>query len=254
MMPVGGARYDTIGLSYSAYRQADPRIATAVRGGLGDARTVVNVGAGTGSYEPDDRPVVAVEPSAAMVRQRDPARPPAVLGVAESLPLADGTVDAAMAILTMHHWSDLDRGLAELRRVARRRIVLLTIDQEIASRTWLLEDYAPGIAERDEREFPRISRLLAAAQGPTRVLTVPVPADCTDGFALALWNRPEMILDPGTRAATSGFARMDPARQAEVVGRLARDLDDGTWDRRYGQLRAMAEHDVGLRLLVTELP
>lgn len=252
-MSAGGVRYDRIGLGYSAQRRADPRIAAAVHQALGDAQTVVNVGAGTGSYEPADRPVIPVEPSTAMSLQRDPARPPAVLGVAESLPLADDTADAAMAVMTMHHWADVDRGLAELVRVARRRVVLLTIDTEVSVATWLFRDYIPEAAERDRREFPAISRLLATLNVPARVRTVPVPADCTDGFALALWNRPEMVLDPAVRAATSGFARMDPAREAAAVDRLARDLASGDWDRRHGHLRELAEFDIGLRLIAAEV-
>ena len=251
-MSAGGIRYDRIGHGYSARRRADPRIAAVVHQALGDARTVVNVGAGTGSYEPADRPVIPVEPSTAMTLQRDPALPPAVLGVAESLPLADDTTDAAMAVMTMHHWADVDRGLAELIRVARRRVVLLTIDAEVARDTWLFREYIPEAAERDRREFPAIARLRASLS-PARVRTVPVPADCTDGFALALWNRPEMILDPAVRAATSGFARMDPAQEAAAVDRLARDLESGEWERRHGYLRGLPEFDIGLRLVTAEI-
>jgi SAM-dependent methyltransferase len=252
-MSSGGIRYDRIGPGYSAYRRADPRIAAAVHAALGDARTVVNVGAGTGSYEPTDRPVIPIEPSTAMALQRDPARPPAVLGVAESLPLPDGTADAAMAMLTMHHWADVGRGLAELARIARRRIVVLTIDTEVEADMWLFREYVPEIADRDRREFPAIAQLVRDLKAPTRVITVPVPADCTDGFALAFWNRPEAVLDPGARAATSGFARMDRTREAEAVARLARDLETGAWDGRHGHLRALPDLDVGLRLLVTEV-
>ena len=252
-MSTGGVRYDTIGRGYSAYRRSDPRIAAAVLDALGDARTVVNVGAGTGSYEPSDRPVIPVEPSTAMALQRDPTRPPAVLGVAESLPLADGTADAAMAMLTMHHWADVDRGLAELERVARRRIVLLTIDTDVQAEMWLLRDYFPGIAERDGRTFPPIAHVVDQLVGPTRVVKVPVPADCTDGFGVAYWNRPEAVLDPGARAATSGFALLDKAQEADGLARLANDLDTGAWDRRYGRLRTLPALDVGLRLLVAEL-
>jgi SAM-dependent methyltransferase len=252
-MSSSGVRYDTIGRGYSAYRRADPRVAAAVHAALGDARTVVNVGAGTGSYEPTDRPVIPIEPSTAMALQRDPALAPAVLGVAESLPLPDGTADAAMAMMTMHHWADVSRGLAELARVARRRIVVLTIDAEVAADMWLFRDYFPEIGDRDRREFPAMARLIRDLRAPTRVTTVPVPADCTDGFGLALWSRPEAVLDPGARAATSGFARMDRTREAEGVTRLARDLESGAWDRRHGHLRARPDLDVGLRLLVTEL-
>jgi SAM-dependent methyltransferase len=252
-MSAGGVRYDTIGRGYSAYRQADPRIVAAVHTALGDARTVVNVGAGAGSYEPTDRPVIPIEPSTAMAMQRDVALPPAVLGVAESLPLADDSVDAAMGVLTMHHWADLSRGLAELVRVARKRIVLLTIDVEVEAKMWLFSEYAPEIVDRDRREFPEISRLAAAFNVPTRVVNVPVPADCTDGFCLAFWSRPEAVLDPGARAATSGFARMDVVRQAAAVARLERDLDSGRWERRHGHLRSLPALDVGLRLVIAEV-
>jgi SAM-dependent methyltransferase len=252
-MSSGGVRYDTIGLGYSIHRRPDPRIARSVHDALGDARTVVNVGAGTGSYEPADRPVIPIEPSTAMALQRDPALPPAVLGVAESLPMADGTADASMAMMTMHHWSDLGRGLAELHRVTRKRIVILTIDPEVGGRMWLLQHYVPEIAEGDKRDFPAIARLVEQLGPSTRVQNLPVPADCTDGFGLALWNRPEAILDPAVRAATSGFARMDKHREEAAVSRLGRDLETGEWDRRYGHLRAMNTLDVGLRLVVAEL-
>ena len=249
----GAPRYDRIGVGYSAYRAADPRIADAVLAALGDARTVVNVGAGTGSYEPTDRPVIAIEPSIAMALQRAPARVPAVLGVAESLPLADQTVDAAMAILTMHHWTDPSRGLAELRRVARRRIVLVTIDVAVESKMWLLRDYVPELVLRDREEFPTVDRLQAELAGSTQVITLPVPSDCRDGFLLAFWSRPEAVLNANARSATSGFARMDDAAEAAAIARLDNDLRSGAWDARYGHLRSLSELDVGLRLLVTEL-
>lgn len=251
-MASGGVRYDAIGRGYADYRRADPRIAAAVHGALGDARTVVNVGAGTGSYEPTDRPVIPIEPSTAMALQRSPALPPAVLGVAESLPLADGTVDAAMAVLTVHHWADPRRGLAELVRVARRRIVLLTIDCNVEADMWLFQNYLPDVLAQDRRDFPTLDRLTAAL-GPTRVVDVPVPHDCTDGFLLAFWNRPEAVLDPAARAATSGFARMDNAREAAAVARLDRDLTSGAWDQAHGHLRTLPALDVGLRLTITEL-
>lgn len=252
-MSAGGIRYDAIGRGYSAYRRPDSRIAAAVHIALGDARTVVNVGAGTGSYEPTDRPVIPIEPSTAMAVQRDPLLSPAVLGVAESLPLADDTADAAMALLTMHHWADLSRGLAELVRVARRRVVLLTIEVEVEASMWLFRDYVPEIVERDRRELPEIARLVKELRAPTEVVTIPVPADCTDGFALSFWSRPEAVLDPGARAATSGFARMEEAREADAVSRLARDLDTGAWDRTHGHIRRLPELDVGLRLIIADL-
>lgn len=251
-MSAGGVRYDRIGPGYAEYRRADPRIAAAVLAALGDARTVVNVGAGTGSYEPTDRPVIPVEPSTAMALQRDPALPPAVLGVAESLPLADGTADAAMAMMTMHHWSDIPRGLAELKRVARRRVVLMTIDAEVSTGMWLFTDYVPEFAEQERREMPPIDEVVALLGGAT-VTPLPVPHDCLDGMGLAFWSRPEDVLDPGARAATSGFARMDKDREAAAVERLAEDLRSGAWDARHGHLRGLSELDVGLRLITAEL-
>jgi len=248
----GGVRYDTIGRGYADHRRADPRIASAIHDALGDARTVVNVGAGTGSYEPTDRPVIPIEPSTAMALQRPPALPPAVLGVAESLPLADGTVDAAMAVLTVHHWADPERGLAELLRVARRRVVLLTIDPEVEAGMWLFQDYFPEVLAQDRHDFPTLARLIAAL-GPTRITDVPVPRDCTDGFGLAFWGRPEAVLDPAARAATSGLARMDDDREAAAVARLANDLSTGAWDEAHGHLRTLRALDVGLRLAVIEL-
>lgn len=251
-MSASGVRYDAIGHGYARYRRPDPRIAAAIVEALGDARTVVNVGAGTGSYEPTDRPVVAVEPSTAMARQRDASLSPAVLGVAESLPLADGTADAAMAVMTMQHWTDVPRGLAELRRVARRRVVLVTIDPSAEADMWLFADYAPEFLEADRREMPALTDI-AAALGAVTVTPLPVPRDCTDGMGLAFWSRPEAVLDPGARAATSGFARMDGAREAAIVARLAQDLRSGAWDARYGHLRQLPRLDVGLRLITAEL-
>jgi SAM-dependent methyltransferase len=248
-----GVRYDHIGPGYSAFRRPDPRIAEVISRAIGDARTVVNVGAGTGSYEPTDRPVIPVEPSTAMAVQRDPTLPPAVLGVAESLPLADHAADAAMAMLTMHHWADISRGLSEMRRVVRKRIVLLTIDVEVESQMWLLRDYVPQLALRDRMEFPTMDRLCHELGEATTVTTIPVPADCHDGFLLAFWSRPEAVLDPQARAATSGFARMNDHDEDSAVARLKADLGSGRWDDRYGELRATSELDVGLRLVVSEV-
>jgi SAM-dependent methyltransferase len=248
-----GIRYDRIGQGYAGYRRPDRRIAAAINDAVGRARTVINVGAGTGSYEPRDRPVVAIEPSTAMAGQRDPALPPAVLGVAESLPLADRSADVAMAVLTVHHWTDVRRGIAELRRVARERIVVLTIDVDAEADMWLFTDYVPELVERDRHEFPPIASLVDALRAPTEVVAVPVPADCSDGMLLAFWSRPEAVLDPGARAATSGFARMEPTREQSVVDDLTRDLASGDWDRRHGRLRTLPELDVGLRLLVADL-
>lgn len=251
-MVAGGDRYDAIGSGYAAHRRPDARIAAAILDALGDARTVVNVGAGTGSYEPVDRPVIPIEPSTTMARQRPETLAPAVLGVAERLPLADDTVDAAMAVLTMHHWSDVQRGLSELVRVARRRVVLLTIDPEVEADMWLLRDYVPEMLVQDRLDFPSMQDLAGALRG-IRVVDVPVPADCTDGFLLSFWSRPETVLNPSVRAATSGFARLDDQLEAAAVARLERDLASGAWDAAHGHLRTMSDLDVGLRLVVGEI-
>lgn len=246
-------RYDSIGHNYALYRRADPRLSAAVHAALGDARTVVNVGAGAGSYEPLDRPVIPIDPSAVMALQRERTRPPAVLGAAEQLPLADGAVDAAMAVMTLNHWNDVERGLAELSRVASRRVVLMTTDMDVAAQMWLLRDYVPEVAARNRQEFPTIAQIKSMLNAPTRVIPVPVPHDCTDGFTLAFWSRPEAVLNPAARAATSEFARLDPAVEREAVARLAEDLETGAWDRANGHLRARSELDVGIRLVVAEV-
>lgn len=239
--------YDRIGIGYADLRVPDPRIAGHVLAALVGARTVVNVGAGTGSYEPPST-VVAVEPSAVMVAQRPPGSAPAVRGVAEQLPLADGAVDAALAVLTTHHWTDPAAGLAELQRVSRRQLVLTWDHSFVTENFWLLTDYLPEIAEREAG----LASLAAvtAAWPDGRVLAVPVPHDCSDGFLAAWWRRPEAYLRPAVRAAISSFALLDPDVVTRAVARLAADLDDSTWDRRHGHLRELDELDCGYRLVV----
>jgi SAM-dependent methyltransferase len=244
--------YDRIGLSYSEVRRADPRFEAALWGALGDAHSVLNVGAGAGSYEPPDRTVVAVEPSPVMIAQRPADAAPAIRAVAECLPLEDDSVDATMAVFTMQHWSDVDRGLAEVLRVTRKRIVLLTLDFDVTAEMWLCRDYLPEIAEHDRKTFPSIEHLQTVLP-QLRVKTVPVPADCTDGFCIALWSRPEAHLDPNVRRSSSIWHLLPEPVVQRGLERLRRDLDSGAWDRRYGQLRSHAEHDVGVRLLISEL-
>ncbi|UJA20121.1 class I SAM-dependent methyltransferase [Thermoleophilia bacterium SCSIO 60948] len=242
------ARYDTIGRTYADSRREDPRLAAAIRAALGDARTVVNVGAGTGSYEPDDARLLAVEPSAAMIAQRPPGAHPAVLATAEALPLADGSFDAATAILSIHHWTDPRRGIEEMRRVARRSVVL-TFDRAVLRESWV-RHYAPQINELDE-PFPSIGEL-AGWMGAAAVSPLPIPADCSDLFLEAWFGRPELMLDAAIRANTSGFALLGAQAERNAVERLRTDLASGEWDRRWGRLRAVPEHDGGLRLLVAE--
>ncbi|SOD03739.1 Methyltransferase domain-containing protein [bacterium JGI 053] len=238
--------YDRIGVGYADYRRPDPRIAAHIGAALGDARSVVNVGAGTGSYEPANRAVIAVEPSGEMVRQRAATAAPAVRGAAERLPLRDRSVDAALAVLTLHHWTDWRRGLAEMRRVARDRVVILTWDTEHAG-FWLIQEYFPEIPAADRETFPTFAEM-ARVLGPIDVRPVPVPADCTDGFLGAYWRRPERYLDAGARAAISGFAKLRDVD--DTLARLRADLADGSWERRHGDLLSLPELDIGYRLVV----
>lgn len=239
------ALYDRIGIDYADLRRPDQRIAAAILTALGDAERIVNVGAGAGSYEPAGRDVTALEPSAEMIRQRPPGAAPAVQGRAEALPFADDAFDAALAILTVHHWSDPARGLAEMRRVARRRVVVLTFDPAHPG-SWL-GDYFPGLRTLDDAQMPPMEAYRAAL-GPVEVRTVPVPHDCSDGFLYSYWRRPRAYLDPRVRGAMSSFHALGD--QTAALDRLRADLDDGTWAARYGELLGRDALDVGYRLVV----
>jgi SAM-dependent methyltransferase len=243
------SRYDEIGSTYAATRRPDPRIARQIEQALADARTVVNVGAGTGAYEPRDREVVAVEPSAVMLAQRARDAAPAVRAPAEELPFPDASFDAALAVLTMHHWSDWRAGVAELRRVAPRRAVVLTFDPAFIREYWLVRDYLPQIAGADEARFPPLATV-AAALGGAAIVTVPIPHDCSDGFLCAWWRRPLAYLDPGVRANISSLAALGDSAVAGSLERLRRDVADGTWAERNAELSAADEADFGYRLLV----
>jgi SAM-dependent methyltransferase len=229
-------------------RREDPHIAARLRAALADARTVLNVGAGAGAYEPAGLEVIAVEPSAVMRAQRPPGAAPVVDASAESLPFPDGSFDAAMAVLSDHHWSDQARGLAELRRVARRRVVF-SWEGDPALDAWVVRDYFPGFAR-----FSRPARSLEAMLerlGGGRVEAVPIPHDCLDGFFHAYWRRPEAYLDPDVRAGISVFARLRAAEVDQGVERLRADLDSGEWHRRNAALLGLHELDLGYRLVVS---
>lgn len=244
-------RYDRIGAGYARRRREDPRFAARIAAALGDARTVVNVGAGAGSYEPRDRHVVAVEPSDVMAAQRPSHLAPAIRASAGALPLRDDAVDAAMAIVTVHHWDgEQERGVRELRRVARGPVVILTYDPEVSARMWLPADYLPEVAALDRRTFPSCERLAAWLGGTVDVEALPIPRDTPDGMLGAFWAHPERVLDPEARAATSGFARMAPAVVERVVGAVGADLASGAWDARHGHVRRLERYDAGLRLVV----
>jgi SAM-dependent methyltransferase len=243
------APYDRVADGYAGVRRADPRIAAAIERALGDARSVANVGAGTGNYEPVDREVVAIEPSAEMRARRPRGAAPCLDGTAEALPLEDDSVDAAMAVLTIHHWRDSAAGLAEMRRVARQRVVVLTFDVDVAEDYWFVADYLPETATADRERTPTIGETVAL-MGGAGVEAVPIPWDCTDGFLGAYWRRPEAYLDPDVRAGISTFQVVDAARSADALARLEEDLRSGAWDERHGDLRAQESLDLGYRLLV----
>ncbi|MEV0228240.1 class I SAM-dependent methyltransferase [Nonomuraea sp. NPDC050786] len=243
--------YQTIGLGYSHHRRPDPRIAALIDQALGSARTVINVGAGTGSYEPRGREVTAVEPSTVMIEQRAPGSAPVVQGYAESLPFPDQSFDAAMAILTVHHWSDAAAGLAELRRVSARQVVL-TWDPAVSARFWLVAEYLPEIAVADARlaALDAVRTHLERDGAPVAVVPVPVPADCTDGFLGAYWRRPHRYLDPQVRAAISALAILDQEQVERAVRRLDADLATGRWHERHRALLDADALDLGYRLVM----
>jgi SAM-dependent methyltransferase len=240
------AAYDTIGTRYSAQRLPDPAIAAMIHAALGDAQSVVNVGAGTGSYEPQDRAVTAVEPSADMIRQRPANAAPAVQGEAEALPFADASFDAAMAILTVHHWENKARGMAELKRVSRGRIVILTHDPDFRG-AWLM-DYFPELVSLDAGQMPPLSAY-EGWLGPVSIQPVPVLHECRDGFLYAFWRRPHAYLDPDVRSGMSSFWKIGGV--ADGLARLAADLQSGAWDTRYRHLMAQESADMGYRLVTT---
>lgn len=267
--------YDTIGQTYSRFRQPDPRIASALDAALGDAASVVNIGAGAGSYEPRNRTVIAVEPSEVMIRQRSSDLAPCLQGSAESLPLETASVDAAMAILSAHHWSDLERGFREMARVARRRAILLTwVPPDVAApsldagrtepssagnpRTnpapfWLTEDYFPEILAHDRTIFPSTAALTAMLErtiGPVRMQTLPIPHDCIDGMLAAYWRRPECYLSAERRSAISSFTRIDAE---SGLARLRADLASGRWAQRNRHLLSLDALDAGYRIVTCEI-
>lgn len=242
--------YERYGRTYARHRRPDPRIEARIHAALGDAETVLNVGAGSGSYEPDDRWVLAVEPSATMRAQRPPGVAPAIDARAEALPFDDDSFDAAMACVTIHHWEPPQAGLAELRRVARGPVVVFTFELEHLP-AWQHDHLAEGLAIELPR-FQPIETVAATLGGRTRIERIPTPADCTDGFFEAFWNRPEQLLDPAVRAAQSMWALLPAGVEDRIVERLAAELRSGAWDAEHGHLRELAEYDGALRLVVSE--
>jgi SAM-dependent methyltransferase len=244
------SEYDASRAAYTATRRADPRIAAAIERALGDARTVLNVGAGAGSYESAEREVTAVEPSPTMRAQRPPGTVEAIDARAEELPFDNDSYDAATAILTIHHWSDAAKGLREMRRVARGPVVVLTFDPHEVDSFWLVRDYLPEIGVLDRRRLPTIPATVEALGGEASVERVPVPHDCRDGFLGAYWRRPERYLEPAARPGISSFGELDQDVLDRALERLRNDVDSGAWRRRYGGLLSREELDIGYRLVV----
>jgi SAM-dependent methyltransferase len=242
--------YEQHGRTYARHRRPDPRIAARIHAALGDARTVLNVGAGSGSYEPEDRWVLAVEPSATMRAQRPAGAAPAIVAHAEALPFDDDAVDAAMACVTIHHWRSPEIGLAELRRVARGPVVVFTFELE-ALPAWQQDYLREGLAAELPR-FPAMQDIAAALGGRTRVERIPTPGDCADGFFEAFWRRPEQLLDPAVRSAQSMWAVLAPGVEQRIVERLAAGLESGAWDAEHGELRDQQSFDGALRLVISE--
>ena len=241
-------RYDEIGVGYALGRRTDPRWMAPILAALGDARTVLDVGSGTGSYQPADRTVIAVEPSAEMIRQRLPGAAPVVQAVAEALPVAGGAFDAALAVLTVHHWGDWRCGLAELRRVAPRQVVL-AYDTRRHAEFWFVREYVPEVA-RLERSRPSADDI-AAELGASTVIPLPVPWDFTDGVFPAYWRRPEAYLDPAVQRSCSALAQTDPAAVARGTRRLRADLESGRWHEEHRELLGRDEWDHGFRLVTS---
>ncbi len=249
-MAAGQVDYERHGLTYTRNRRADPRIEARLHAALGDAATVLNVGAGTGSYEPADRWVLAVEPSATMRANRPAGAAPALAGSAEALPFDDDSFEAAMACITVHHWDPPAAGLAELRRVARGPVAILTFELD-ALVPWQEDFLAPALAVERPR-FGPVTAVAAALGGRTRIETVPTPADCVDGFFDAHWNRPEALLDPAVRASQSIWELLEPGVEEAIVERLGTALACGAWDAEHGHLRQLDSYEGALRLVVSE--
>lgn len=238
------AKYDTIGINYEQLRRPDPRIAAVIHEALGGAETVLNVGAGAGSYEPSNIAVTAVEPSFEMIAKRSAESAQAIQGSAENLPFEDNSFDAAMAVLTVHHWSDQARGLAEMRRVARGPVVILTFDP--AHRPWLT-DYLPQLADLDEEQMPAMA-FYGECLGDVTVEPLAIPHDCIDGFLYAYWRRPKAYLEERIRMGISSFWALDDVSQG--IEELSQDIESGAWARRYADLLNQETYDAGYRLVI----
>ncbi|WP_405495457.1 class I SAM-dependent methyltransferase [Streptomyces sp. NBC_00096] len=241
----GDVDYGAIGSGYSSYRRPDARVARFIAEALGDAQNVLNVGAGSGSYESAARAVTAVEPSESMRAQRPARLARAVDAVAEDLPFADGEFDGAMTLFSVHQWSDVAAGLREMRRVTRGPVVVLTCDPKLVRDFWLHE-YAPEVLDTEARRYPPIEDMAAALGGSGTIQTVPIPLDCTDGFNEAYYGRPELLLDPAARQACSAWSFVGDETRERFDRTLRHDLESGAWDERFGHLRTQETYEGSL--------
>jgi SAM-dependent methyltransferase len=249
-----GSYYDAIGVGYSQCRREDPVLYEKIITALGNAQTVVNVGAGAGSYEPRDRIVLAVEPSEVMVRQRKPGKLPAIKATADRLPFYDKSIDACMTVLSLHHWHPSQMaGVREMRRIARERIVIVTIDPRVSAQMWLMADYLHEVADLDNQIFPLPETICEWLGHTTEIEVVPTSRDTTDWSLISFWAHPERVANPAARAATSAFARQSRSVVDRVVSQVERDLKNGRWEERYGYLRGLSEYDAGLRMITARL-
>jgi SAM-dependent methyltransferase len=245
--------YDRKNNNYSAIRKADPRIGVYVRKSLNGCDTVVNVGAGAGSYEPEDKFVIAVEPSSVMRAKRlSLGRNPAVNAKADDLPFDDKSFDAVMAVLTIHHWPDLKSGLLEIKRVSKKKISILTYDPEMLDIFWNVK-YFPQLIEIERNRYPRLDQIAEYLGEELRITNIKIPLDCTDGFQEAFYGRPEAFLQEEVRQAQSAWGFLDKKIEIEYVKRLSDDLASGEWDRLYGYHRTMPEFEGAFRLLEIDL-
>lgn len=243
--------YERGGQKYSGRRKTDPRIAEYVHRALGDAKTVLNVGAGAGSYEPEDRYVVAVEPSASMRSQRmNNNKVPAVIGFAGELPFDDHAFDASMALVTVHHWPDMDKGLKEMRRVTKDAVVIMTFDPDALDKFWNVH-YFPELIEVERQRYPSVDFITSSLGGNCEVQKIPVPFDCTDGFQEAYYGRPEAFLEKDVRMSQSAWGFLTAGLEEQYVQALATDLASGEWDRKYGHYRNEPSFTCALRLIIS---
>lgn len=244
--------YDDLGRTYSVTRREDPRVAAQIWSALGTGRSLLNVGAGTGNYEPSDRMVVSLEPSPAMISQRVRRSHRVVRGVAEHLPFAEGAFDASLAVFTVHHWTDREAGLRELGRVSRRQVVLFFEPQQV-HQFWAV-DYFEEARELPSEQNAPSERLIRTLLPVRETQTLLVPNDCVDGFGAGFWARPEAYLDPAVQAGTSWMALLPAAVLERGTERLRRDLESGAWDAKHGHLRTMDSFDAGYRVAIAESP